>query len=111
LASSLEPLVRTQMLLRDVNERIASVAATWKADPPAFLCECSDLGCTETVNLSLREYESIRSTPNLFVVHDGHEHPDVDHVVHARNGFMLVEKTKHIDLVVSWQRPASRREG
>ena len=95
------------MLLRDVNERIATVAAPWKDDPPAFLCECSDPECTETVNLSLHEYEIIRSTANLFVIHEGHEHPDVDRIVHARDGFMLVEKTKHIDLVLSWQRNAS----
>ena len=98
------------MLLRDVNERIASVAATWKADPPDFLCECSDSDCGETVNLSLREYEIIRSTANLFVIHKGHEHPDVDRIVHARDGFTLVEKTQHIDLVLSWQRKARLRE-
>jgi hypothetical protein len=111
LATSLEPLVRTQMLLRDVNERIAEVAASWRDDPPAFLCECSDPDCTETVNLSLREYEIIRSTLNLFVIHQGHEHPDVDRVVHARDGFTLVEKTKHIDLVLSWQRNAPQLGG
>ena len=96
------------MLLRDVNERIAEVAATWNADPPAFLCECSDPKCTETVNLSLRAYEIIRSTANLFVIHQGHEHPDVDRVLQASDAFTLVEKTRHVDLVLSWQRDASR---
>lgn len=110
MATSLEPLVRTQMLLRDVNERIAAVAAPWKGDPPAFLCECSDPDCVETVLVSLHEYEVIRSTPNLFVIHNGHEHPDVDRVVHARDGVALVEKTKHIDLVLSWQRNAPPEE-
>ena len=110
MANSLEPLVRQQMLLRDVNERIATVAASWKGDPPDFLCECSDPDCAETVNLSLREYEVIRSTANLFVIREGHEHPDVDRIVHARDGFTLVEKTKHVDLVLSWQRKARLRE-
>ena len=96
------------MLLRDVNERIAVVAKSWEADPPEFLCECSDPDCRETVNLSLREYEIIRSTPNLFVIQNGHEHLDVDRVVRARDGFTLVEKTKHIDLVLSWQRDIPR---
>lgn len=104
MATSLEPLVRQQMLLRDINERIAAVATSWQADPPDFLCECSDPDCAETVNLSLREYEIIRSTPNLFVIQNGHEHRDVDRVVRERDGFTLVEKTKHIDLVLSWQR-------
>jgi hypothetical protein len=99
------------MLLRDVNERIVSVAASWKQDPPAFLCECSDPDCTEPVSLSLREYEIIRSTPNLFLIHQGHEHPDVDRVVLASDRLTLVEKTKHVDLVLSWQRNAHAAEG
>ena len=111
MATSLEPLVRTQMLLRDVNERIAEVAAPWNVDPPAFLCECSDPDCVGTVNLSLHQYEIIRSTTNLFVIHEGHEHPDVDRIVQARDGFTLVEKTKHIELVLSWQRTAPPRGG
>ena len=108
MAISLEPLVRQQMLLRDVNERIADVATSWQADPPEFLCECSDPDCAETLSLSLREYDIIRSTPNLFIVQNGHEHPDVDRVVRASDGFTLVEKTMHADLVRSWGRKAPR---
>lgn len=96
------------MLLRDVNERIADVATSWQADPPEFLCECSDPDCAETLSLSLREYDIIRSTPNLFIVQNGHEHPDVDRVVRASDGFTLVEKTKHADLVRSRGRRAPR---
>ncbi len=108
MAISLEPLVRQQMLLRDVNERIADVATSWQADPPEFLCECSDPDCAETLSLSLREYDIIRSAPNLFIVQNGHEHPDVDRVVRASDGFTLVEKTMHADLVRSWGRKAPR---
>ena len=108
MAISLEPLVRQQMLLRDVNERIADVATSWQADPPEFLCECSDPDCAETLSLSLREYDIIRSTPNLFIVQNGHEHPDVDRVVRGSDGFTLVEKTMHADLVRSWGRKAPR---
>lgn len=96
------------MLLRDVNERIADVATSWQADPPEFLCECSDPDCAETLSLSLREYEIIRAAPNLFIVQNGHEHPDVDRVVRASDGFTLVEKTMHADLVRSWGRKAPR---
>ncbi len=108
MAISLEPLVRQQMLLRDVNERIAVVATSWQADPPEFLCECSDPDCAETLSLTLREYEIIRAAPNLFIVQNGHEHPDVDRVVRASDGFTLVEKTMHADLVRSWGRKAPR---
>jgi hypothetical protein len=106
MASSHEQLVRNQLLLRDVNERIAEVAAGWTDDPPAFLCECSNDDCEETLALSRDEYEIVRSSLNLFVVFPGHEVLAVDRVVDARERFTLVEKTKHTELVLTWQREA-----
>jgi hypothetical protein len=104
MASSPEQLVRNQVLLREVNERIAEVASSWAGDPPAFLCECSHDDCTGSLALSLPEYERIRSSPNLFMIAPGHESPEVDRVVEARHGSNLVEKTKHLELVLSWRR-------
>jgi hypothetical protein len=71
---------------------------------PAFLCECSNEDCEGTVDLSRQEYEIVRSSLNLFVVLPGHEVMDVDRVVAARERFSLVEKTKHTELVLTWQR-------
>ena len=110
MASSHERLVRSQLLLRDVNERIAEVAAGWADDPPEFLCECSNEACIETLALSREEYEIIRSSPNRFVVLPGHELLEVDRVVEARERFILVEKTKHTELVLTWQRDTPAKE-
>lgn len=110
MASSHEQLVRNQLLLRDVNERIAEVAAGWTDDPPEFLCECSNDACVETFVLSRDEYETVRSSPNLFVVLSGHEVLEVDRVVEAGERFSLVEKIKHTDLVLTWQREAPAKE-
>ena len=105
MASSHEQLVRNQLLLREVNERIAEVAAGWTDEPPPeFVCECSNEDCLETLALSRDEYEIVRSSRNLFVVLLGHEVLEVDRVVEARERFNLVEKTKHTDLVLTWQR-------
>ncbi|HET7272188.1 MAG TPA: hypothetical protein VFI90_14020 [Rubrobacter sp.] len=104
MASSHEQLVRNQLMLREVNERVAEVAAGWTDDPPEFLCECSNEDCVETLALSRDEYEIVRSSPNLFVVLPGHEVLEVDQVLEARERFSLVEKTKHTDLVLTWQR-------
>ena len=104
MASSHEQLVRNQLMLREVNERVAEVAAGWTDDPPEFLCECSNEDCVETLALSRDEYEIVRSSPNLFVVLPGHEVMEVDQVLEARERFSLVEKTKHTDLVLTWQR-------
>jgi len=101
---SSEQLVRNQVLLREVNERIAEVGSPWSGDAPAFLCECSHDDCTELLTLSHPEYERIRSSPNLFMIAPGHESAEVDHVVEATHDSNLVEKTKHLELVFSWGR-------
>ena len=101
MASSAERLVRNQVLLREVNERIAEIATSAVGEPPEFLCECSRDDCTETIALSLPDYERVRSSPNLFVVVPGHDCAEVDRVVETRHESHLVEKTKHVELVLS----------
>ena len=111
MAVSTEELVRTRVLLREVNERIAEIASSSVGDLPEFLCECSRNHCEETIALSLPEYERVRSCSNLFVILPGHECPEVDRVVEARHRSHLVEKTKHVELVVSWHRIATAESG
>lgn len=111
MAASLEQLVRTQVLLREVNERVAGVLSAWGDDAPGeFLCECSNDDCGELLTLSLLEYKGIRSSPNLFIVLAGHVTPEVDRVVAAHAGFSLVEKTEHVDFVVRRHRNGVRPE-
>ena len=121
MAASLEQLVRNQMLLREVNDRIAAIfgGADEISDEifvgedslTEFLCECSNGDCVETLSLSLLEYKGIRSSPNLFVLLPGHETAEVDRVVEAHATFSLVKKTKHVDLVLSGHRDSVPLEG
>lgn len=117
MAASLEQLVRSQMLLREVNERIADIFGGTEEifigedSLTEFLCECSNSDCTATLPLSLLEYKGIRSSPNLFVLLPGHETAEVDRVVEAHVTFSLVETTKHVDLVLSGHGDSLPREG
>jgi hypothetical protein len=81
---------RNQSLLRDVNERINElVGEAWN---PEFLCECADTSCLETLELSLGEYEAIRSSPVRFPIKPGHEVPEFERVVEEHGGYVVVEK-------------------
>ena len=53
---------QNQALMREVNERIERLGDD--AANPEFLCECSNPDCIETLQLSIAEYESIRSSAN-----------------------------------------------
>ncbi|HET6869653.1 MAG TPA: hypothetical protein VFH80_27315 [Solirubrobacteraceae bacterium] len=79
--------------IRDVNEGIERGQWPGEEDNPVgFRCECARLGCNRLVELTVREYEEIRANPRRFVVVPGHELPDVETVVEARRGYIIVEK-------------------
>jgi hypothetical protein len=79
--------------IRDVNEGIER--GLWPGDedtPVGFRCECARLGCNRLVELTVREYEEVRSHPRRFVMVPGHEQSDVEIVVATRPGYVIVEK-------------------
>jgi hypothetical protein len=86
---------RNQVLFREINERIREIGDVQRvpADEPwDFLCECADEACTETVSLTVAEYEHIRSSPTRFPIKPGHELPEVEAVVDRRESYIVVEK-------------------
>jgi hypothetical protein len=92
-------LVRSQILFREVNERLRETVGSFEG-PLEFLCECSAEDCIDTVPLRLTEYERIRAHPNLFLVVPGHELLEIDRVVDQGDGYVLVEKIVAADEVI-----------
>jgi hypothetical protein len=86
-------IAHTEALFRDVNERIAESADRFDAVDAEFVCECADPECAERVPARLDQYEEVRSDGTHFLLHPGHEVPEVERVVerpHKR--FVIVEK-------------------
>lgn len=81
---------RNQALWREVNERIKLVAET--SSDMEFLCECADLECTQTIKLSIAEYEHIRSSPVRFPIMIGHDFLEVENVVEENERYAVVQK-------------------
>jgi hypothetical protein len=83
-----------ESLFREVNERVEDTAIRWgTADGMiAFLCECADLECSERVELTVRQYEHIRSEPAQFVLVPGHADPTLEVVTERSPGFEVVTK-------------------
>ncbi|MGI8507356.1 MAG: hypothetical protein ACR2MK_11255 [Solirubrobacteraceae bacterium] len=80
-------------VFRDVNEGIER--GQWPGDGPApvgFRCECARLGCNLLLELTLAEYERVRSNPRRFFMIGGHELPAVERVVERKPGYVIVEK-------------------
>ena len=88
-------LARNETLFRSVNERIEQAAAPWRADGGhvfEFFCECSNADCNLQLPLTIREYESIRKSPTLFIVAPGHELPEIETVILKKADYQVVVK-------------------
>lgn len=85
---------RNEELFRQVNERIEDASHTVPTTEPTmrFLCECDDLECHGTVDVTRAEYESVRAEPTHFIVLPEHVDPEIEHVVLADDRFRVVEK-------------------
>ena len=82
---------KNEALFREVNERIREVSGDARLE---FVCECSDEGCSEAVELTVPEYEAVRAEATHFVVAPGHIwEPDDEHVVREAESHTVVEKT------------------
>jgi predicted ThiF/HesA family dinucleotide-utilizing enzyme len=75
---------------RRVNEAIER--GTESARGAVFVCECGNLGCTATVELTIAEYELVRSGFDRFLVIPGHEIERVEDVVERHDGYFVVAK-------------------
>jgi hypothetical protein len=85
-------IAKNEALFREVNERVRAVSDANEPERVGFLCECGDDSCTETVELTAREYEGIRAEPTHFVVVPAHEIKEVEDVIERREGYLVVRK-------------------
>ena len=90
-------LARNQVIFREVNERLRALAETVPDRKAEYLCECSDVQCTDKVELRLLEYESVRARPKTFFIVPGHERLEVERIVDELGSYVVVEKIVPLD--------------
>jgi hypothetical protein len=92
-----ERLAKNESLFREVNERVAEVAANYievetSGDPVEFTCECGRADCAEPMTMTVVEYEAVRAVPTRFAIVPAHEQPEVETVVERHPTYFVVEK-------------------
>jgi hypothetical protein len=104
---------RNEALIRVVNERIEEVD---KAAQDAnydhketffeFLCECGgdgdagEVGCEAHVEMTIREYEAVRSQDDRFALHPGHEQEAIESVAARNERYVVVDKKANVERFV-----------
>ena len=84
-----ERVGKNEAVVREVNERINDVTREAASE---YLCECGNATCTDTIQMSVTEYEGVRADPTYFAVLPGHEIPEVEDVIARHEGFLVVRK-------------------
>ena len=91
-----ERLAGNEALFREVNERVAEVAThyieTETRRAAEFTCECGRIECSETMMMTIAEYEAIRAHSTHFGVVPQHEQPEIESVIERHPSYFVVEK-------------------
>jgi hypothetical protein len=67
----------------------------------AFVCECGDGECGQTIELTSGEYEFVRATSNRFAIARNHENPECEVVVRECARYAVVDKIEGWGLRIS----------
>ena len=89
-----ERIARNDSTFREANEKIARAASDYeRVEHVPFICECATESCTVIVNLSLAEYEEVRSSPTRFFVAPGHQPSEgLVSLLEDRESYVVLEK-------------------
>ena len=106
---SIDRMVRDQLIVGEVNERIHELAEQCDLKSAIFICECRTEDCGECMALELDEYKAIRSSPTRFVVAPGHETLKAENVVETNDRYAVVEMIRRLELVTESYQPIIER--
>ena len=94
-----ERAAKNQSLFREVNERVEDLNKRFHAFTVLsdWVCECANDECGVRIEMTVQEYEHVRSAGQRFLVASSDEHvwPDVERVVERRPNYWIVEKIEH----------------
>lgn len=87
-----ERIAHNETTYRRINEAIERGRQN-RDGVVGFVCECGQLGCNAVIELTIDEYEAVRSDPTQFAIARGHE-TAADRVVGDGGRFSRVVKVE-----------------
>ena len=87
-------LARNKALIRSLNQRVALISESFDTfGSLKFMCECGIYACRKRLELTIAEYEAVRSEPTHFLVHPDHVLYALEFVVlEYSGGYVVVER-------------------
>ncbi len=88
-------LAANEARFREINERVErdlERLVDQRDELLPFVCECANRECSETIGMTIPEYERVRSDPLLFAVVPGHETEDIEDVLARQARYFVIRK-------------------
>ena len=100
-------LAENEVRFRALNERLRESGAAWDGHEGvlSLVCECGDEDCTQPITLTPGEYESVRSEETQFAIVPDHVHAELEDVVSAHAGWVVVRKRGEAAMIAAANDP------
>jgi hypothetical protein len=92
-----ERIAENEVVLREVNERIAEKTSDLEIrglavgdETSEYLCSCGRPDCDDLLRLTLTEFAEAHARDDQFVVADGHDNPEIEEIVAELDGYAIV---------------------
>ena len=106
-----ERVSRNEAMFRSVNreiEQASEQSGDGRQDRIEVICECGQDGCSETLDLTVAEYDNAHGQRDRFVIAPGHEDGEIEVVVMRTERYLVVDKFGEAERVAEAE---ERREG
>jgi hypothetical protein len=99
MSEAAEPIVENEVVLREVNERIAEKSSDLEArglsgsgETSEYLCSCGRPDCDQSIELTLEEFAAAHARDDQFIVAPGHYLAEIEEVVADHERYAVVRK-------------------
>jgi surfactin synthase thioesterase subunit len=92
-------LLENEVIFKQINKDIDGFLHDMDVEKvlrAPFYCECSDLHCTQRIEISAAAYEAVHRNPKHFILVNGHEEPTIEKVLERRSDYTIVEKLREL---------------
>ena len=101
-----------QAMFRSINDRVEDLNEAFDqfGGYGRWTCECADVQCVESIELSMVEYAALRVHPTHFAIAPSDQHfiEDVEIIVKREERYWIVEKLGEAGIVAESFNPRSR---
>jgi hypothetical protein len=97
MSSREERMAKNEVASREINEEIEEA---YQGEPRAnridIMCECARMMCDAAIDITLDEYQNVRSDPRQFAIVPEHLIGDIERIVYENDRFAVVAKREGV---------------